>query len=178
MFKWQLQLRSHKLHKFTEFFLENWPTLQYWIENEIAQVTNYPKFLREIELYGRSNITQMEERIIDFPDNLQDFFDKNPEVRSWMEKLSFWQMSLSTILNQNVLGREQKLAVSIFYIVFLYPPRCARTTLSSPTPRTPRWRGTGSSSSPRGGRWTRFFLALTKRWWRSGEGGEGGGEGC
>ena len=50
------------------------------------QVTNYPKFLREIELYGRSNITQMEERIIDFPDNLEDFFDKNPEVWSWTEK--------------------------------------------------------------------------------------------
>ena len=46
------------------------------------QVTNYPKFLREIELYGRSSITQMEERIIDFPDNLEDFFDKNPEVWS------------------------------------------------------------------------------------------------
>ena len=43
-------------------------------------MTNYPKFLREIELYGRSSITQMEERIIDFPENLEDFFDKNPEV--------------------------------------------------------------------------------------------------
>ena len=69
----------------------NWkitPTLPYWIENEIVQVTNYPKFLREIELYGRSNITQMEERIIEFPDNLQDFFDKNPEVWS-LQKTRF-----------------------------------------------------------------------------------------
>ena len=47
-----------------------------------SQVTNYPKFLREIELYGRSSITQMEERVIDFPENLEDFFDKNPEVCS------------------------------------------------------------------------------------------------
>ena len=47
----------------------------------MLQVTNYPKFLREIELYGRSSITQMEERIIDFPENLEDFFDKNPEVK-------------------------------------------------------------------------------------------------
>ena len=57
----------------------------YWIEKvcKLPQVTNYPKFLREIELYGRSNITHMEERVIDFPDNLQDFFDKNPEVWVW-----------------------------------------------------------------------------------------------
>ena len=43
-------------------------------------MTNYPKFLRDIELYGRSEITHMEERIIDFPEDLQDLFDKNPEV--------------------------------------------------------------------------------------------------
>ena len=46
----------------------------------LSQVTNYPKFLRDIELYGRSEITHMEERIIDFPEDLQDLFDKNPEV--------------------------------------------------------------------------------------------------
>ena len=46
----------------------------------LCQVTNYPKFLRDIELYGRSEITHMEERIIDFPEDLQDLFDKNPEV--------------------------------------------------------------------------------------------------
>jgi len=46
----------------------------------VIKVTNYPKFLRDIELYGRSEITHMEERIIDFPENLQDLFDKNPEI--------------------------------------------------------------------------------------------------
>ena len=55
---------------------------------KMLQVTNYPKFLREIELYGRSSITQMEERIIDFPENLEDFFDKNPEV---LKKHIFWR---------------------------------------------------------------------------------------
>ena len=60
------------------------------------QVTNYPKFLREIELYGRSSITQMEERIIDFPDNLEDFFDKNPEVWSWTK--SFDAIALHVFL--------------------------------------------------------------------------------
>ena len=45
------------------------------------QVTNYPKFLRQIELCGRSDITHMVERQVDFPEDLQDFFDKNPEVR-------------------------------------------------------------------------------------------------
>ena len=46
------------------------------------QVTNYPKFLRQIELCGRSDITHMVERQVDFPEDLQDFFEKNPEVRS------------------------------------------------------------------------------------------------
>ena len=31
--------------------------------------------------------------------------------------------------------------------------RCVRTTLSSPTPHTPRWRGMGCSSSPKDDRW-------------------------
>lgn len=46
----------------------------------VLKVTNYPKFLREIQLYGKSDMTEMVERIITFPENLQDFFDKNPEV--------------------------------------------------------------------------------------------------
>ena len=44
------------------------------------QVTNFPKFLRDIELYGKSDMTKMVERVIDFPEDLADFFDKNPEV--------------------------------------------------------------------------------------------------
>ena len=70
----------------------------YWIEKvcKLPQVTNYPKFLREIELYGRSNITHMEERVIDFPDNLQDFFDKNPEVWVWT-KSDQWEMSIDKV---------------------------------------------------------------------------------
>lgn len=46
----------------------------------VIKVTNYPQFLRQIELYGRSDLTHMEERVIDFPDDLQDLFDKNPEI--------------------------------------------------------------------------------------------------
>ena len=46
-------------------------------------MTNFPKFLREIQLYGSSNITQMEERIIEkFPADLEEFFKNNPEVRN------------------------------------------------------------------------------------------------
>jgi hypothetical protein len=34
-----------------------------------------------MELYGSSNITEMEERILTrFPDDLEDFFQNNPEV--------------------------------------------------------------------------------------------------
>ena len=44
-------------------------------------MTNFPKFLRDIQLKGRSDLTKMEERIIDtIPDTLEEFFDKNPEV--------------------------------------------------------------------------------------------------
>jgi len=46
----------------------------------VIKVTNYPKFLRDIQLYGKSDLTEMVERTIDFPENLADFFDKNPEV--------------------------------------------------------------------------------------------------
>ena len=35
--------------------------------------------------------------------------------------------------------------------------RCVRTTLSSPTPHTPRWRGMGCSSSPKDDRWGLFY---------------------
>eukprot|EP00092_Neocalanus_flemingeri_P010107 GFUD01010891.1.p1 GENE.GFUD01010891.1~~GFUD01010891.1.p1 ORF type:complete len:361 (+),score=104.28 GFUD01010891.1:33-1115(+) len=47
----------------------------------VIKVTNFPKFLREIQLYGSSSITQMEERIIEkFPADLEEFFEKNPEI--------------------------------------------------------------------------------------------------
>ena len=49
-------------------------------KNSCSQVTNFPKFLRDIQLKGRSDLTKMEERIIDtIPDTLEEFFDKNPE---------------------------------------------------------------------------------------------------
>jgi len=47
----------------------------------VVKVTNFPKFLREIKLYGISNITQMEERILDkLPADLEEFFNGNPEI--------------------------------------------------------------------------------------------------
>ena len=78
----------------------------------LSQVTNYPKFLRDIELYGRSEITHMEERIIDFPEDLQDLFDKNPEV-------FISQKYSNTPIDVEIV-------------------RSVRTTWSSQTHRTPR----------------------------------------
>ena len=47
------------------------------------QVTNYPKYVRETKLYGSSDITCMEERMIEtIPGNLQDFFEGNSEVQN------------------------------------------------------------------------------------------------
>jgi len=47
----------------------------------VIKVTNFPQFLRDIRLHGSSNITHMEERILErLPDNLTDFFDANPEI--------------------------------------------------------------------------------------------------
>ena len=77
----------------------------------LCQVTNYPKFLRDIELYGRSEITHMEERIIDFPEDLQDLFDKNPEV--------FISSKYSALIDVEII-------------------RSVRTTWSSRTRHTPR----------------------------------------
>ena len=92
----------------------------------LCQVTNYPKFLRDIELYGRSEITHMEERIIDFPEDLQDLFDKNPEV--------FISPKYSALIDVEII-------------------RSVRTTWSSRTRHTPRWRERAASSSLKGGRW-------------------------
>ena len=93
----------------------------------LCQVTNYPKFLRDIELYGRSEITHMEERIIDFPEDLQDLFDKNPEV-------FISSKYLDTPIDVEII-------------------RSVRTTWSSRTRHTPRWRERAASSSLKGGRW-------------------------
>jgi len=47
----------------------------------VIKVTNYPAFLREIRLYGSSNITHCVERILDkMPSDLDDFFGDNPEI--------------------------------------------------------------------------------------------------
>lgn len=46
----------------------------------VIKVTNYPKFLRELELYGKSEISELEERIVTFPEDLADFFARNPEI--------------------------------------------------------------------------------------------------
>ena len=44
-------------------------------------MTNFPKFLRDIQLKGRSDLTKMEEKIVDnIPETLEEFFDKYPEV--------------------------------------------------------------------------------------------------
>ena len=68
--------------KITSYFDD----IPFYEENQISdhycsEVTNYPKFLRESKLYGSSDITCMEERMIEtIPENLQDFFQANPEV--------------------------------------------------------------------------------------------------
>jgi len=46
----------------------------------VIKVTNYPKFLRDIQLKGRSDITESVSRTIDFPKDLTDFLEKNPEI--------------------------------------------------------------------------------------------------
>jgi len=44
-------------------------------------VTNFPAYLRDIQLLGSSQITQMEERVLNtVPDNLEQFFNENPEI--------------------------------------------------------------------------------------------------
>ena len=46
-------------------------------------MTNFPRFLRDIQLKGRSDLTKMEEQVVDtVPDTLEEFFDKYPEVSS------------------------------------------------------------------------------------------------
>jgi len=47
----------------------------------VIKVTNYPAFLRDIRLYGSSNITHMVERVFEqTPPDLEAFFDENPEI--------------------------------------------------------------------------------------------------
>lgn len=47
----------------------------------VIKVTNYPRFLRDIQLKGRSDLTKMEEEIVDcIPETLEEFFDKYPEL--------------------------------------------------------------------------------------------------
>ena len=49
----------------------------------LFEVTNFPRFLRDIQLKGRSDLTKMEEQVVDtVPDTLEEFFDKYPEVSS------------------------------------------------------------------------------------------------
>jgi len=47
----------------------------------VLKVTNFPAFLRDIQLHGSSQITQMEEReLVNFPADLDEFFKENPEI--------------------------------------------------------------------------------------------------
>ena len=51
-------------------------------------MTNFPKFLRDIQLKGRSDLTKMEEKIVDtIPETLEEFFDKYPEVQGVHKKV-------------------------------------------------------------------------------------------
>ena len=53
-------------------------------------MTNFPKFLRDIQLKGRSDLTKMEEKIVDtIPETLEEFFDKYPEVKGVHKKSTF-----------------------------------------------------------------------------------------
>lgn len=57
-------------------------------------MTNFPKFLRDIQLKGRSDLTKMEEKIVDnIPETLEEFFDKYPEVylQSLILTLFMWR---------------------------------------------------------------------------------------
>jgi len=60
--------------------------LQAYIELYIARimvikVTNYPKFIREVNLYGSSDITEMEERVIEtIPEDLHEFFQTHSDI--------------------------------------------------------------------------------------------------
>ena len=97
-----------------------------WPSDVSFQVTNFPKFLRDIRLKGKSDLTKMEERIVtEIPETLEEFFDKYPEV-----------------LYQCMCGDSHSLCTF----------RSVRATWTSPPRPTHLSRGTECSSSPRGGR--------------------------
>jgi len=47
----------------------------------VIKVTNFPKFLRELEEFGHSTVTEVVDRTLtEVPDTLEQFFQENPEV--------------------------------------------------------------------------------------------------